>query len=127
MAALYDELSRLSHGVCSGCEVPYHCCEQAGCAQAAIWARAVHAVELAPGTGRLPFLSDTGCIVAPHYRMLCTLWLCPDGIGRAPKRFFELREAIVLEEGKRLAATGGGVEWKTTRRIAPSRKGSAIS
>jgi hypothetical protein len=97
---LYAEVYRLTNAICSECSPPFSCCELAGCAQAASWASHVYNVELKPidDGNKLPYLSDKGCIVATEHRRLCTTWLCPQGLEKAPQRYKELLALIVREE-----------------------------
>ncbi|MES2367133.1 MAG: hypothetical protein V4563_14750, partial [Pseudomonadota bacterium] len=50
----------------------------------------------------LPYLTKTGCTVAPHHRPLCSLWLCQEGEAAAPPEYWELKAkimAIEIEKG----------------------------
>lgn len=98
---LYAELSALTNLLCAHCPTPYRCCEQAGCDNARNWADLVYNVKLQETNGRLPYLTETGCTVAAHHRMLCTLWLCGDAQARAPVRYNELKAEIIAMEASR--------------------------
>lgn len=98
---LYREMSDLALAVCKTCSPPYKCCEVAGCNQARFWAKWLYDVTLEETNGPLPYLTDTGCTVAPHHRPLCAMFVCGDKLDQLPQRYFDLREQIAkLEAGK---------------------------
>lgn len=98
---LYAELSALTNPLCAACPKPHSCCELAGCENARTWAMDVYGLTLKQSKGPLPFLTETGCTVAPHHRPICSFFLCPDAAKRAPARWAELRAEIALMEAGR--------------------------
>jgi len=105
---LYKQLSNLSNSICARCTPAYHCCIPHGCKQAYFWTARVYKIELKTIYGddvsaakEMPFLSPTGCTLEPHYRPLCTNWLCEEGMKVAPPEFFELRKQIVRADAER--------------------------
>lgn len=98
---LYEEIYLLTNKICGQCTPPFSCCELAGCMQAASWASYVYDTWLEKvNGGDIPYLSDKGCTVDIKYRRLCTSWLCPQGMEKAPPRYKELRALIVEEEAR---------------------------
>jgi hypothetical protein len=97
---LYRQMAALTNSVCATCSPPYHCCEDAGCAQAMAWTETVEQVNLIADKTHLPFLEEDGCILPPHYRPLCSIWLCKDAVR--PPGYAELLREIADAERERL-------------------------
>ena len=99
---LYRKITALSQPICAKCVPPFHCCHPVGCGLATVWARRVYGVELEytsdNAISTLPYLTKTGCTVAPHHRPLCSLWLCPEGELAAPPEYWELKKEIMEKE-----------------------------
>ena len=102
LIALYREMADLTNAICRTCDPPFKCCSLIGCSRAKFWAEHVYKINLVKTNGRLPFLTETGCTVAPHHRPICTMFFCPD--KQEPVRIKELRAEIVKLEAQR---------WKT--------------
>ena len=98
---MYREMSDIAHAICATCDPPHHCCELAGCDQARFWAKWMYDVDLQETNGPLPFLTHTGCTVAPHHRPICAMFFCHAREKDLPPRFFELRQKIVSLEAER--------------------------
>jgi hypothetical protein len=103
---LYQKITEISKPICATCIPPYHCCHPVGCGQAMVWARSVYGVQLEytsdNAISTLPYLTKTGCTVAPHLRPLCSLWLCPEGEAVAPPEYWQLKAKIMgieIEKG----------------------------
>ena len=99
---LYREITDISRPLCSTCTPPYHCCQPVGCGLATVWARRVYGVQLEytsdNAISTLPYLTKTGCTVAPHHRPLCSLWLCPEAESRAPPEYWDIKAQIMKTE-----------------------------
>lgn len=83
---LFQAMYELTEPECrSSCRVPRSCCDPAYCAEAELYAQEVWGVDLKPLRTihpRLPFMGESGCVVAPHLRPSCTLHTCDiNGIG----------------------------------------------
>lgn len=99
---LYAELSTLTNELCGQCTPPYHCCELAGCQRAAAWAKNVYGLTLErKNETETPFLTEQGCSVKPHHRLVCTIFLCREAQEKAPLRYQELRRDIAMMEAAR--------------------------
>lgn len=76
LETLYQELYELTRPHCDKCRVPRSCCSAEYCRMAADYAES-QGVRLIPIEGAaVPFLSESGCIVPPHLRPLCTRHAC---------------------------------------------------
>lgn len=102
---LYELLSQLTHKECKTRCNMLQCCDAAYCEEARKYALKVYGVELEDtGHETLPFMGETGCVVAPHLRPKCTEFLCEirdrGAILRDQKltdRYFELRRGILKQ------------------------------
>lgn len=104
---LYREIVELTKPICSTCPQPYKCCEIAGCNQAKYWAK-TYGIDLVETNGKLPFLTESGCTVAPHHRLLCSLWVCESRLKDLPPRYHELRAEIARLEAERVKGQSNG-------------------
>lgn len=104
---LYQEMYELTNPECRKCRAPLSCCSSEYCELAKEMAEEVWNVELIPFNkdAKLPFMSPTGCIVAPHLRPNCTLHHCAiNSVGFFPiqpeltEKYFALREQIDMLE-----------------------------
>lgn len=103
LVVLYQEMATLTLPECrDSCRVPYSCCSPEYCHIAAQIAKEEWDTELTPtGHPKLPFMGETGCIVPPHMRPMCTNHTCAvNGLGFKPgdmawtKKYFQIREQI---------------------------------
>jgi hypothetical protein len=105
LVELYGEITELTKPICAACDPPHHCCAPVGCGQAMCWARGVYGIDLERTSDNplsaMPYLTKSGCSVAPIHRPLCSLWLCPQGEDRAPMRYWELKAEIMEIEVER--------------------------
>ena len=101
---LYQRMVELTNPICGECTPPFHCCCLAGCFNARDWAKQVYGVDLkAVREGGILYLGEDGCIVPhPWLRSMCSQWLCPEGLKKAPQEFYQLRAKIVTLEAKRM-------------------------
>jgi hypothetical protein len=60
----------------------------------------VEKVYLISGQAQVPFLEEDGCVLPPHYRPLCSIWLCKDAVR--PPGYAELLREIAEAEKERL-------------------------
>ena len=102
--ALYREITDISQPLCAKCTPPFHCCQPVGCGLATVWARKMYGVKLEytsdNAISALPYLTKSGCTVAPHHRPLCSLWLCPEGETAAPPEYWDIKAEIMAIEIK---------------------------
>lgn len=93
LVQLFAEIAELTSHACSSgfneCSEykgkPYRCCDREHCEKARQYARA-QGVELQEtGNTDLPFMSEQGCIVAPHLRPRCALHACSWSWGRSER------------------------------------------
>lgn len=103
LIAQFAEMAQFTLKHCGGCWMPksrpYRCCEKEWCNAAAKWAREKWGVTLVPTDHRsgIPFMSDSGCIVPPHLRPICTVHLCSSRYNRdaeLTKEYFDHREQL---------------------------------
>ena len=93
----------------STCVLPHSCCAPEYCESARLWALSEWGVELQEtGHPRLPYMGESGCVVPPHLRPICTVHTCEVnslGFKRGDRawttRYFELRDRIDDLEHKR--------------------------
>ena len=102
LVELYERITALTQPICARCVPPFHCCQPVGCGQATVWARSIYGVKLEytsdNAISTLPYLTKSGCTVAPHHRPLCSLWLCPEGEAAAPDEYWDLKKQIMETE-----------------------------
>ncbi len=110
LEVLYEEMSEHTKGECAKCRIPHSCCSPEYCEIAARWAKEEYGIELTPtGHPKLPFMGfakgrNTGCIVPPHLRPLCTLHVCSiNSIGSSGNKewddkYFDLSSQIAEAE-----------------------------
>ena len=114
LVTMYDEMGKLTEPECrSSCNAPQSCCSESDCNLAAMWAKREWDTVLEPlpadkrGPKGFPFLSPTGCVVAPHLRPGCTMHTCDmssfgfkkvDPDGAWTDSYFELRQKITTLE-----------------------------
>lgn len=102
IVALYREMADITLPKCKECRVPLSCCSAEYCRLAIKFAPKKWGVELKEtGHKTLPLMGESGCVVAPHLRPLCTMHVCCiNSIGCDPKdpewtdKYFELRNQI---------------------------------
>jgi hypothetical protein len=106
---LYQQIAELTAPSCHNgtaecaqfCERKYRCCERQHCDAAARFAREKYGIELnETGNAELPFMSETGCVVPPHLRPICSLHVCTVSwadVAHAPEGYQELRDQILAE------------------------------
>ena len=107
LIALFQEMYELTEPECCGsCRLPRSCCSPEYCEMAMEYAKEwdVDLKPLITNHPTLKFLGESGCVVQPHLRPLCTFHTCDiNGFGfkmhPAPdpewdKRYFELRDKI---------------------------------
>ena len=76
---LYQQMYELTEPLCSKCTIPYSCCSPEYCGLAIEWARDKWGQDITPLIQKhptLPFMGETGCVLPPHFRPLCTLHVC---------------------------------------------------
>lgn len=75
---LYQNMYEHTRPKCDTCRVPLSCCDKFYCELAKNFAKEVYQIELKPTSHKtnLLFMSETGCIVPPYLRPLCTLHNC---------------------------------------------------
>lgn len=115
---LYKDMADFTLPECkSVCRVPYSCCSPEHCDFSMDFAMR-RGVELRPtGHPKLPMMGETGCIVPPHLRPMCTVHTCeissmgfkkhnPDrpyvDAAKWTSKYFDLRSKIEEEEMKLL-------------------------
>lgn len=105
---LYQEVYLLTEPLCKACRVPQSCCSREYCELAlemsednADKQEQATMIGLFDKEKPLPYMRESGCIVPPHLRPLCTLHHCAiNGVGFFPKKpretgtYFHLREEI---------------------------------
>lgn len=96
---LYRELYELTNAICSTCSPPYHCCIPVGCQRAESWAKSYGEILPRYNNSDMPYLTENGCTVAPHLRLICTGFICPE--REKPPRYQELMAEIARLEGER--------------------------
>ncbi len=126
LVSLYKSLYDLTEDYCgSKCRLPHSCCSKKYCELAKEWAKDKWGVELEK-TGYkndkgLLFITEKGCIVAPHLRPICTFHTCQiQAFGFLPDRkddneYWRLRNTIadvefewseILREEKKSESAG---------------------
>lgn len=104
LVVLFQQMSEMTRPECDKCRVPRSCCDSMYCECAEEVAREDWGVDLTPlktDHPTLPFMGPNGCVVAPHFRPLCTFHTCEmNGMGFKKndlawtEKYFELREQI---------------------------------
>lgn len=80
--ALFDGMYRFTQTSCTSCSLSGCACKDTICAH--VEEQALKRGHVFPhGTHRLRFIGEGGCVVPPHLRETCTIYLC-DGAMRAP-------------------------------------------
>ena len=99
----YQAMSEHTKNECAfGCKVPHSCCSpEYGVMAAKIMRMAKEPIPPDTGSKVCQFMSPTGCVVAPHFRPLCTLHVCcinSTGVKLSDlawtERYFEIRAEI---------------------------------
>lgn len=98
---LYEKMAAHTLPECASCRRPHSCCSNEYCEAATDFA-ASHGVRLEKvRSTALLYMSDTGCVVHPMYRPLCTLHTCSiNSLGYKPgdeawtDEYFRLRDKI---------------------------------
>jgi hypothetical protein len=108
LVKLFAEMAAMTKAKCkdmAGCKGRGHCCGQMFCEDAREFAKK-HGVELkdvpkAEQQNNLPFCGPKGCVVPPHFRVLCSLHQCKiASIGydakdpKWTKKYFKLRARL---------------------------------
>lgn len=88
----------------------YRCCDRKYCEEAARFAKEAYGVELQPtGNPDLPFMSERGCVAAPHLRPICAMHCCTwswapqshiEHDEQKGREYVQLREEILAEAKK---------------------------
>ena len=98
---LCQEMSAHTRPECDKCLAPYGCCNAIACLEAAAFAKEILGIELKVPDKPVPFLTPTGCSLAPHLRPMCTVYTCSiHSIGHKPgddrwnEKYWQLRDAI---------------------------------
>ena len=76
LIGLYADMAALTRPECGACRVPWSCCDPLYCRMAVEYARDVWGEDitvLKTAHPTLPFMGESGCVVAPHLRPPCTL------------------------------------------------------
>ena len=77
MAALTSRICERGEDECSKFkDRPFRCCDRKYCEMAQEFAKAKGIDLQATGNPELPYMSDSGCIVPPHLRPICTIHVC---------------------------------------------------
>ena len=79
--AAFRKLADLTAPKCAGCRSPFKCCSAANCEEARRFAEEVFGVKLEAVQSKIPFLGESGCVVAPHLRPLCTVHVCENHLN----------------------------------------------
>lgn len=78
----YQQLADHTRPKCASCRAPFACCQPDHCETTRQMALELFGVALVEtGHPRLPFMGESGCIVAPHMRPVCSVHTC--GINAA--------------------------------------------
>lgn len=103
---LFQEMAELTLPKCKACPVPMSCCDPMYCEIAEQYSNQQGYELPEKEAGKLPWMSATGCKLAPHMRPLCTLHVCSiNSLGFDPKdpefteKYFKLREQIETLHG----------------------------
>lgn len=105
---VYRQMYELTKPECDcSCPIPHSCCSPEYCEMAEKIALEHWGVDISSkrtNHPRLPFMSETGCVVEPHLRPLCTLHTCdinsfgfkmhPNFDPEWDKKYFDLRDQI---------------------------------
>lgn len=86
---------------CGQCKAPHSCCSPEYCEMAEEYSREDLGIDVSAqrtSHRKLPFMGETGCVLAPHLRPLCTMHTCDvNSLGFKPgdqawsSKYFELR------------------------------------
>ena len=119
LVVLFQQMYEMTRPECDKCRVPRSCCDAMYCGCAEEYAQEEWGVDLTPLKTdhlTLPFMGPTGCVVAPHLRLLCSVHTCDiNSLGFKKndllwtERYFRLREQIEeLEAIRRTQKEGMG-------------------
>lgn len=107
----YGWLYEFTKGMCADCALTDCACKDSICAH--VQAQAASAgVELkATGHERLRFIGCSGCVVEPHLRETCTIFLCKPAQEQAdfPRERYERLKALCAKIDWKLMASEAGV------------------
>lgn len=78
LVVLYQQMAEHTAPICSNkCKNKFSCCDKVHCEEAERFAREHYDIELKrTNHPDLPFMGESGCTVAPHYRPRCTMHTC---------------------------------------------------
>lgn len=109
----YQKLYELTEPECQSCKVQYSCCAPEYCAIAKQYAEEIFDIQLASvdENATLPFMSESGCIVPPYLRPMCTAHTCQmnslgyrnrgDGLDQEwTQKYNDIRDDITLLEAE---------------------------
>ena len=98
---LFQQMYELTRPECDKCACPRSCCSPEYCDMAGEIADEAGVQLIATGHPTLKYMGESGCIVPPHLRPLCTLHTCDIGnLGfhrtdmEWTEKYFKLREQI---------------------------------
>jgi hypothetical protein len=102
IAGMTASACRNSTGECGKfTDSQYRCCERQYCEMARKFAKEKYGVDLRETDNPdLPFMGETGCVVPPHLRPVCSLHVCTWSYApksSAPEGYERLRSEILAE------------------------------
>ena len=101
--SLFARMAKITKAKCAQCRIPFSCCSPEYCDMAIDYAKEIYSEDISSmktAHERLPFMSESGCVLPPHFRPLCSLHVCSisaNGIDKDAaftKEYFSLREEI---------------------------------
>jgi hypothetical protein len=101
----WQEMAELTKPRCDSCAIPRSCCSPEYCEMAIQEAKKWGETLTTTGHPKLPLMGETGCVAAPHLRILCTLHVCEGTFWRSTmawkKKYMTLRERLNKLESMR--------------------------
>jgi hypothetical protein len=107
----YRWLYEFTKSRCHDCAGTDCACKDSICAHVQAQARASGVELRATGHERLRFIGCSGCVVEPHLRETCTIYLCQPALGAAdfPHERYERLKNLCAKIDWKLMATSEGV------------------
>jgi hypothetical protein len=72
----FADLAEHTRPACGSCRAPFVCCTGDQCEATRETARDLFGVDLPTGTGKIPFLAESGCTLDPYLRPICSVHVC---------------------------------------------------